>query len=84
MDKLLSGYRLVTVEIIYHLPDHRDVLQSFIWQEYDLPPHYPRLKNFLAFWSRELDGKLHSAYFMSAGPLALPEIRTADFLVTLR
>ena len=33
--------------------------QSFIWQEYDVHPRFPRLKHFLDFWSRNLDGKLY-------------------------
>ena len=32
----LRGYRLTTAEIIYHLPDHPALLQSFIWQDLDL------------------------------------------------
>jgi uncharacterized protein Usg len=53
-------YRLTTAEIIYHLPDHPDLLQSFVWQKFDLAPDFPELRRFLEFWSRNLDGKLHS------------------------
>jgi len=53
-------YRLTTAEIIYHLPDHPDLLQSFIWQKLDLAPDFPELRRFLEFWSRNLEGKLHS------------------------
>lgn len=42
----LNGYRLTTVEIIYRLPDYPDVLQTYVWQEYDYPPNFPRLKVF--------------------------------------
>lgn len=80
---LLEDLRLTTAEIIYHLPDHPDVLQSFIWQDYDLPPDFPKLRHFLEFWSRSLDGKLHSVYVMSAAPLSLPSITTPIFLGTL-
>jgi uncharacterized protein Usg len=76
---LLEDFRLTTVEIIYHIPDHPDVLQSFIWQDYDLPPHLPKLHHFLDFWSHNIDGKLHSVFVVSAGPLVMPEIRLADF-----
>ncbi|MDG1287140.1 MAG: hypothetical protein P8P30_06190 [Rickettsiales bacterium] len=60
MEKLLTEYRLTTAEILYHLPDHPSLLQSYVWQEYDLLPEFPELKKFLDFWERELDGKLHS------------------------
>lgn len=56
----LHDYRLTTAQIIYHLPDHPSLLQSYIWQEYDIAPKYPKLITFLEFWRRELDGKLHS------------------------
>jgi uncharacterized protein Usg len=36
------------------------VLQSFVWQEYDVAPLFPELHRFLDFWERELDGALHS------------------------
>jgi len=56
----LRDYRLTTAEIIYHLPDHPDLLQSFIWQRLDVAPDFPELRRFLEFWSRNLEGKLHS------------------------
>ena len=58
--KQLKGYGLTTADIHYHMPDHPRLLQQFIWQEYDLAPFFPGLKQFLAFWQRELDGALHS------------------------
>jgi uncharacterized protein Usg len=55
----LIGFSLTTAEILYRMPDHPSLLQSFIWQEYDVHPRFPRLKHFLDFWSRNLDGKLY-------------------------
>ena len=55
----LMGYSLTTAEILYRMPDHPALLQSFIWQEYDMHPRFPRLKHFLEFWSRNLEGKLY-------------------------
>ena len=56
----VQGYRLTTAEIIYRLPDHPALLQSFIWQKFDLAPDYPELQKFLEFWSANIEGKLHS------------------------
>ncbi len=56
----LRGYRLSTAEIVYHLPDHPALLQTFVWQHYDLAPEYPELHRFLDFWTKNIDGKLHS------------------------
>ena len=57
--KQLEGYSLTTAEIYYHMPDHLHLLQTFIWQEYDVAPEFPKLKNFLDFWTENLDGPLH-------------------------
>lgn len=59
-EKMLNDYRLTTAEIIYHMPDHPSLLQSYVWQEFDLAPKFPQLKKFLDFWEAKLDGKLHS------------------------
>ena len=56
----LKGYRLATAEITYRLPDHPGVLQTFVWQHYDIAPAYPELRKFLAFWTDNIDGKLFS------------------------
>ncbi len=56
----LYKYKLYTAEIIYRLPDHPDLLQTFIWQELDLSPDFPMLKRFLKFWQDKIDGKLYS------------------------
>lgn len=60
LDLQLKDYRLTTAEILYHMPDHPGLLQSYIWQEYDIAPKFPVLHGFLGFWTRELDAPLHS------------------------
>ena len=60
LQEQLRGYRLTTAEILYHLPDHPAVLQSYIWQDLDIAPRFPVLHRFLDFWNREIEGKLHS------------------------
>lgn len=59
-EKQLAGYGLTTAEILYHMPDHPRLLQSFLWQDYDIAPEFPCLIRFLTFWRKELDGPLHS------------------------
>ncbi len=54
----LEGYGLTTAEILYRMPDHPSLLQSYLWQDYDLFPQFPELKRFLAFWESSLDGPL--------------------------
>jgi len=56
----LEGYGLLTAEILYRMPDHPKLLQSFLWQTEDMAPHFPELKRFLDHWQREIEGRLHS------------------------
>jgi uncharacterized protein Usg len=63
--KMLKDYRLTTAEILYRLPDHPVLLQSFVWQDLDLAPKFPVLNKFLSFWEREIEGKLHSVKIAS-------------------
>ena len=65
----ISDYRLTTAEILYRMPDHPGILQSFVWQAMDIAPDYPELKKFLSFWHRELDGKVHSVR-VASNPVA--------------
>jgi uncharacterized protein Usg len=73
--KQLDGYRLTTAEILYHLPDHPALLQSFVWQDLDIAPAFPVLNKFLDFWGRELDGKVHSVRVASVGLVSPSEWR---------
>ena len=78
----LKDYRLTTAEILYHLPDHPGILQSFIWQDLDLAPKFPVLRKFLDFWDRELDARLHSVRVASASVVKPPSFRSPG--ITLR
>jgi uncharacterized protein Usg len=73
--KQLAGYGLATACIIYRLPDHPRVLQTYIWQDYDLAPEFPVLRKFLIFWREKLDGRLHSVVVGHAKLIKPAEIR---------
>jgi uncharacterized protein Usg len=76
--KMLAGYRLTTAEILYHMPDHPSLLQTFVWQDYDLHPKFPRLKRFLDFWSHNLDGTLSQILVAHAELIKPVEFRLVD------
>lgn len=78
LEQQLAGYRLTTAEILYHLPDHPGVLQSFVWQKLDMAPKYPALRRFLDFWEREIEGRLHSVRVAQKGIVSPAELRMLD------
>ena len=63
VELMLKGYGLTTAELTYRMPDYQSVLNTFIWQEYDLAPDYPRLFEFIEFWQDSIEGPLHSVRF---------------------
>ena len=52
----LEGYGLTTANILYRRPDHPWLLQTYVWQDYDLCPNFPVLNKFLNFWLEKLGG----------------------------
>ena len=58
--KQLAGYGLTTAHILYRRPDYQWLLQTYVWQNYDLCPHFPVLNKFLEFWQDQIEGPLHS------------------------
>ena len=71
----LQGYGLTTARIFYRRPDHPWLLQTYVWQQYDVWPEFPVLKEFLAFWREKLDGPLHSVTVAHSRLVGPTEIR---------
>jgi len=81
--KQMEGYGLTTANILYRLPDHPKILQSYLWQDYDIYPDYPELRKFLAFWSRNLEGPLHSVTIAHCRLIKPAELSYCDGEFTL-
>ena len=77
-EKQLDGYGLTTAHILYRRPDYRWLLQSYVWQTYDLCPHFPALNRFLEFWQDTIEGPLHSVTVAHAKLIKPHEIRRVD------
>jgi uncharacterized protein Usg len=78
MELMLQGYGLTTAEILYHMPDHPHLIQSFVWQHYDLAPKFPALYRFIDFWKEKLDGPLHSVTYTHQKLIAPNEWRSVS------
>lgn len=84
LQQQLKDYRLTTAKIVYHLPDYHELLQEFIWQDYDIAPKFPVLNKFLDFWEREIEGKLHSVYVAKQKLITPGDYRFAEWQNTLQ
>lgn len=74
----LSGETLTTAEVLYYLPDHPHLIQSFLWQTTDRAPDYPRVQRFLGFWRSEIKAVIHSIRVCGHAPLAPAVVRTGS------
>lgn len=71
----LAGYGLTTAHIFYRRPGRLWLLQEYVWQEYDLHPHFPTLNRFLDFWVEKLEGPLHSVLVAHSHLIKPAELR---------
>ena len=46
---------LVTVDILYWMPDYENILQQFVWQNKDVVSDIPRVHKFLNYWHNNID-----------------------------
>jgi len=76
--KQVLGYGLTTAEILYRRPDRKWLLQSYVWQNYDMFPKFPALRDFLAFWEEKLDGPLFSVTVAHSKLIKPAEMRAVD------
>ncbi|MEM7221734.1 MAG: Usg family protein [Pseudomonadota bacterium] len=83
LERQLDNHRLTTAEILYHMPDHPALLQSYLWQDYDRAPHFPALHRFLDYWEQNLEGRLHSVQVANVPLLRVPTWRMAKACLTL-
>ena len=79
----LKGGRLTTAEVLYYMPDHPKLLQSFMWQTLDVAPDYPRVHSFLDYWRKEIHAVIHSVRLSTVGIVTPARVRFADMVGTL-
>lgn len=81
--KQLGGYGLTTATILYRMPDHPGLLQTYVWQDYDMAPRFPELQRFLEFWQTKLEGPLHSVTVAHSRLIRPAELRLVNGMVSL-
>ena len=83
LQRMLEDYRLTTAEILYHMPDHPDLLQTFVWQQLDRVPDFPKLNGFLDYWRQEIEGRLHSVKIAYVGGIEPTDWKAPARIVTM-
>ncbi len=66
---LVRGFVPVTVAVLYWMPDHRSILNEFVWQTLDISPRYPRVERFLDHWRREIEATIAEVRLSAGGAL---------------
>jgi uncharacterized protein Usg len=79
----LEGRRLTTAEVLYYIPDHPSLLQSFLWQTLDVAPDFPRVHRFLDFWRAEIDAVIHSVQVTAAGLVTPAKLEFRQIQITI-
>ena len=52
---ILIKNTIVTLNVLYWMPDYEHILQQFIWQTTDVRPGYPRVHRFLNYWHDNIE-----------------------------
>ena len=76
--KQVAGYGITTAQILYRRPGHPWLLQTYVWQDYDLCPDFPELNGFLQFWEKKIEGALHSVMVAHSRLIKPAEIKPVD------
>ncbi|MHC1551631.1 usg protein [Phyllobacterium sp. K27] len=83
LERQLSGYGLTTAHILYRIPDFKFILQTYIWQDYDLAPDFLEMRKFLDFWQNTLDGPIHSVRYTHKRLIGANEWRQVNGEITI-
>jgi uncharacterized protein Usg len=84
----LTGWRQTTAEILYRMPDHPALVQTFLWQDMDRwhdDPRltFPRLRKFCDWWNANLDGPIVEVRVGAVPVVTAGELRHVDAEISL-
>jgi uncharacterized protein Usg len=80
-EQRLKGTTRLSAEVLYDMPKHPTLLQTFMWQTLDEAPRFPRLEKVLDFWRREIDAVIPSVRVASGQPLTPAARRKVDGMI---
>jgi len=62
------------------MPDHKSLVQEFIWQTMDIPPELPRIHKFLSYWHDHIEATIAEIYVSYSHQNSY---KSVDFTMTL-
>ena len=62
MIKVFDRDRLVSIQVIYYMPDHVHLVNEFTWQTHDIVPDFPRSVKFIRYWHTDIDAVIKEAF----------------------
>lgn len=75
--------QLVTLDILYEVPDRKWLLQQFVWQTLDVIPGLPRIERFLDYWHHNIEAAIRELKVAAKDPGGRPVIFVPTFISTL-
>jgi uncharacterized protein Usg len=73
------NYRLVTVDILYYLPEYENMLQQFIWQTNDRVPELTRVYRFLNYWNEYIEAETKEVRIFCTDSFAIPSFNHVKY-----
>jgi uncharacterized protein Usg len=77
MAYIFKKWTLATVQVVYYIPDYLHIVNEFSWQTEDRQPEYPRIKKFLDYWDKNIDGPIKDVYILDHDAV-YPHVRHVD------
>ena len=79
---LIRKSHIVTLNVLYYLPDYEHIIQEFIWSFDDYVPELQRTHKFLNYWKSNIDAIIKEILLAVDGN-NLERLRKADWMLTL-
>lgn len=77
---IIKKWTKASVQVVYYIPDYLNLVNEFIWMTEDRQPDYPRIKEFLNYWDKNIDGPIKEVFIHDHEDC---KIRTVDRRYTL-
>jgi uncharacterized protein Usg len=77
--KLKDDCRLVTVNVLYYLPEYKNIIQEFIWQTNDRVPELVRVHKFLDHWDKNIEATIHEVRISCSNPLSTTDFKHVNY-----